>query len=175
MKKGSNISKISKDGNQDDEFIVKLDFYYCDVTYEGFLILNGREIFELLEALSGERELYTPNMPGDWCEEFSISLLKDAFTIHSSDKEDIAAMRSVFGDSVGNTELYDQIVEGEPVRYYDFEFEQYTINKGILQELLLDEIILSNNQDARALNKELKIRFPAGVLEMIYERQEQDL
>ena len=76
-------------------------------------------------------------------------------------------------------ELYDtdddQIVEGEPVRYYDFEFEQYTINKGILQELLLDEIILSNNQDARALNKELKIRFPAGVLEMIYERQEQDL
>ena len=76
-------------------------------------------------------------------------------------------------------ELYDtdddQIVEGEPVRYYDFEFEQYTINKGILQELLLDEIILSNNQDARALNKELKQRFPAGVLEMIYERQEQDL
>lgn len=76
-------------------------------------------------------------------------------------------------------ELYDadddQIVEGEPVRYYDFEFEQYTINKGILQELLLDEIILSNNQDARALNKELKTRFPAGVLEMIYERQEQDL
>ena len=113
MKKGSNISKISKDGNQDDEFIVKLDFYYCDVTYEGFLILNGREIFELLEALDGERELYTPNMPGDWCEEFSISLLKDAFTIHSSDKEDIAAMRSVFGDSVGNTELYGQIVEGE--------------------------------------------------------------
>jgi hypothetical protein len=113
MKKGSNISKISKDGNQDDEFIVKLDFYYCDVTYEGFLILNRREIFELLEALYGERELYTPNMPGDWCEEFSISLLKDAFTIHSSDKEDITAMRSVFGDRVGNIELYDQIVEGE--------------------------------------------------------------
>lgn len=123
MKKDTNISEISKDGNQDDEFIVKLDFYYSDVTYEGFLILNRREVIELLEAMNGERELYTPNMPGDWCEEFDISLLKDAFTIHSSGKEDIAAMRSVFGDSVGNTELYDQIVEGEDEEY-DFAIDE---------------------------------------------------
>jgi len=161
MKKGSNISKISKDGNQDDEFIVKLDFYYCDVTYEGFLILNGREIFELLEALSGERELYTPNMPGDWCEEFSISLLKDAFTIHSSDKEDIAAMRSVFGDSVGNTELYDQIVEGEDEEDQDTHGELVAaIDCEVAQRFLEDEdsIDLSaassiNDVAAEALSK----------------------
>ncbi|MDA8736362.1 hypothetical protein N9M57_03170 [Opitutales bacterium] len=123
MKKDSNISEISKGGNQEDDFIVKLDFYYSEVTYEGFLILSRREISELLEALDGERELYTPNMPGDWCEEFDISLLKDAFTIHSSGKEDIAAMRSVFGDSVGNTELYDQIVEGEDEEDQDTDGE----------------------------------------------------
>lgn len=140
MKKGSNICTISKDGNQDDEFIVKLDFYYCDVTYEGFLILNGREISKLLEALDGERELYTPNMPGDWCEEFDISLLKDAFTIHSSDKEDIAAMRSVFGDSVGNTELYDQIVEGEDEEDQDTHGELVAaIDCEVAQRFLEDE------------------------------------
>ena len=129
MKKGSNISKISKDGNKEDEFIVKLDFYYCDVTYEGFLILNRCEISELLEALDGERKLYTPNMPGDWWEEFDISLLKDAFTIHSSGKEDIAAMRLVFGDAVGNIELYDQIVEDED------EEDQHDTDQYVAEEI----------------------------------------
>lgn len=110
MKKNTNISEISNDGNQDDEFIVKLDFYYSEVTYTGYVVLDRNDILILQFALKSKYELYTPNMPGSWCEEFDISLLKDAFTIHSSDKEDIAAMRSLFGDSVGNTDLYDQII-----------------------------------------------------------------
>ena len=45
-------------------------------------------------------------------------------------------------------ELYDpqndsQVLEGNPVNYYDFEFEQYTINSDIIRELLLDEIIMA--------------------------------
>lgn len=63
-----------------------------------------------------------------------------------------------------------QIIEGEAIKYYDFEFEQYTITKEILRELLLDEIILANSKEARQLNFDLKEKFPQGVLELIYER-----
>lgn len=74
-------------------------------------------------------------------------------------------------------ELYDpanddQIVEGNPVNYYDFEFEQYTINQDIIRELLLDEIIMANSKEARALNRELREIHKGGILEKIYERQE---
>ena len=76
-------------------------------------------------------------------------------------------------------ELYDPdndkcLKTGEPVGYYDFEFEQYTINQEILRELLIDEIILTNSSDARKLNNEFKTKFPRGVLEIIYERQEKE-
>jgi hypothetical protein len=76
-------------------------------------------------------------------------------------------------------ELYDpqndnQVLEGQPVNYYDFEFEQYTINSDIIRELLLDEIIMANSKEARALNRELRELHKEGILEKIYERQEQD-
>lgn len=72
-------------------------------------------------------------------------------------------------------ELYDpdnddQIIEGEPVKYYDFEFEQYTINKDIIRELILDEVIMANSKEARKINRELRDAHKDGVLEMIYER-----
>ena len=74
-------------------------------------------------------------------------------------------------------ELYDplhddQIIEGEPVRYYDFEFEQYTINKDIVKELIIDEIIMANSKEARKVNRELREKHKKGVLEFIYERQD---
>ena len=74
-------------------------------------------------------------------------------------------------------ELYDplhddQIIEGEPVRYYDFEFEQYTINKDIVKELIIDEIIMANSKEARKVNRELRDKHKKGVLEFIYERQD---
>jgi mitogen-activated protein kinase 1/3 len=72
-------------------------------------------------------------------------------------------------------ELYDpqndsQVLEGNPVNYYDFEFEQYTINSDIIRELLLDEIIMANSKEARALNRELRELHKEGILEKIYER-----
>ena len=41
-------------------------------------------------------------------------------------------------------------------------------------ELLLDEIIMANSKEARALNRELRELHKDGILEKIYERQEQD-
>ena len=72
-------------------------------------------------------------------------------------------------------ELYDpqndnQVLEGQPVNYYDFEFEQYTINKDIIRELILDEVIMANSKEARKINRELRDAHKDGVLEMIYER-----
>ena len=64
-------------------------------------------------------------------------------------------------------------MHGDPVKYYDFEFEQYTINKDIIRELILDEIIMANSKEARKINRELRESHKDGVLEMIYERQDQ--
>lgn len=66
------------------------------------------------------------------------------------------------------------LVEGKPIDYYDFEFEQYSINMDILRELLIDEIIMANSKKARNLNRDLKDRYPKGVLEMIYDRKTEE-
>jgi hypothetical protein len=72
-------------------------------------------------------------------------------------------------------ELFDpendhMLKQGLPITYFDFEFEQYTINQEVLRELLIDEIILTNNEQANQLNSEFKQKFPHGVLEMIYQK-----
>ena len=47
------------------------------------------------------------------------------------------------------TPLLDQeIKESQPIKYFDFEFENYTLTKEIIRELILDEIILSNSSQA---------------------------
>ena len=59
----------------------------------------------------------------------------------------------------------DEHLEGDPVNYYDFEFEQYSLNSHILKELILDEIIMSNSKEARKENRKLRVMNPNGVLE----------
>lgn len=63
------------------------------------------------------------------------------------------------------------LIEGSPINYYDFEFEQYSINMDILRELIVDEIIMANSKKARNLNRDLKEKYPKGVLEMIYDKK----
>ena len=99
------------EGNPSDEFIVKVDFYYCEVSYEGYMIADRETISVLNRELDSGREVYTPNMPGDWCEEFEISELGGAFTIHSEKAEDVEAMRKLFGESIGNVELITMITD----------------------------------------------------------------
>jgi len=79
-----------------------------------------------------------------------------------------------FLEELYDPENDDQIMHGDPVKYYDFEFEQYTINKDIIRELILDEIIMANSKEARKINRELRESHKDGVLEMIYERQDQN-
>jgi serine/threonine protein kinase len=76
-------------------------------------------------------------------------------------------------------ELYDpenddQIVESTPINFYDFEFEQFSINKDILRELILDEIIMANSKEARGINAQMRKKYQKGVLEIIYERKDQE-
>jgi hypothetical protein len=61
-------------------------------------------------------------------------------------------------------------VQGSPVEYFDFEFEQYFMNKDILYELLLDEIILANSKEAREFNKVMRKTHKNGILELLYEK-----
>ena len=101
--------------NDDRDFIVSLDFYYCDVSYEGYRIMKKREVRNLVAALGTDAKIGTPNMPGDWYEEFDIALLKDSFAIHEPWPSYVQAMRKVFsGGGVGETSLFDRVLEHAP-------------------------------------------------------------
>jgi hypothetical protein len=51
------------------------------------------------------------------------------------------------------SDVYDpndkDIMVGEPLKKIDFEFECYSLNKEIIRELLLDEIIMINSKEAK--------------------------
>jgi hypothetical protein len=107
------ISKeMAGQGAPGDEFIVEVDFDYCGVSYSGYQILTRTQIVKLCKQLESDRQIGTPNMPGDWWEEFDVSDLNGAFTIHSDRLEDVEAMRGLFGESVGNTELFEEAGDG---------------------------------------------------------------
>ena len=111
------IEKVAKAKYSDDrESIVSLSFEYCDVKYNGFRIMKKGEIRSLVAALNTGAKIGTPNMPGEWFEEFDISLLKDCFGIHSPWPSYIQAMRKVFfcEESVGETSLFDSVLEHAP-------------------------------------------------------------
>ena len=107
-----------------------------------------------------------PNAPKE-----AIDLMSKLFTYDP--KKRLTAMQVLqhpFLEELYDPENDDQIVVGHPISLYDFEFEQYTINKDIIRELILDEIIMANSSAARVVNKELKEGHSEGILEKIYER-----
>ena len=63
-------------------------------------------------------------MPGSWEEDYDISLLQDAFSIHSDNPDDINSMRNLFGDSVGNTDLLNMVLD-EVSGSDDFDNDEY--------------------------------------------------
>ena len=63
---------------------------------------------------------------------------------------------------------------GDPINLYDFEFEQFSIKKDILRELILDEVIMANSKEARQINSQLRDKYKSGVLELIYERKDKE-
>lgn len=111
----TDIEKVAAaKGDDEREFVVGLDFYYCDVNYSGFQIMDRAEIRGLLTALETDCKIGTPNMPDHWWEEFDIGLLKGCFTIHSPWPSDVQAMRKLFGRWVGQTSLFDSVMEHAP-------------------------------------------------------------
>ena len=109
-----------------------------------------------------------PNAPPE-----AIDLMEKLFTFDPKSRLTAKqVLQHPFLEELYDPENDDQIIEGQPVNYYDFEFEQYTINKDIIKELILDEIIMANSSDARQLNRELKEMHKDGILEKIYERQD---
>jgi serine/threonine protein kinase len=66
-------------------------------------------------------------------------------------------------------------IQGQPVKYYDFEFEQYTLDNDILREMILDEIIMSNCKEAREANRHFRlVHEDDGVLERLYDRSDKN-
>ena len=135
------INIISNEGEPEDEFIVGIDFYYDDVTYSGYQIVDRSTVKILWDELQKDRQVYTPNMPGDWYEEFDISLLEDAFSIHSDSPDDINSMRNLFGDSVGNTDLLNMVLD--EVSGSD-EYEEDDENSRVIDVEAAKEILNDN-------------------------------
>lgn len=107
----NDLDTVYASGNPDDEYIVKIDFSYCDVTYSGYQILTCNELGELLSGLRSGAQIGTPNMPGSWYEEFDVAELDGAFSIHSKYTDDVSAMRSLFGESVGETSFFEYVMQ----------------------------------------------------------------
>jgi len=51
---------------------------------------------------------------------------------------------------------------------FEFEFENFKIGKDILKELIMDEILLYNSDDAKLQYMNIKREYPNGCLEQTY-------
>jgi len=46
--------------------------------------------------------------------------------------------------------------KGKPIKYFDFEFEQFELSESMLRQLILDEVILTHSSDATEINRRNK-------------------
>jgi hypothetical protein len=92
-----------------EEFIVSIDFTYCDVNYNGYKIVSCKNLGALIYGLKIDEEIGTSNMPGDWFGTFPMEMLRGAFKIHSYDPGDVDAMRALFGESVGEVSYFESV------------------------------------------------------------------
>ena len=58
------------------------------------------------------------------------------------------------------------------MNFYELEFENYSLDRNILRELILDEVLLYHNENAKHFHEALKNKYPKGILEVIYKRAE---
>lgn len=65
-----------------------------------------------------------------------------------------------------------QIIEGQPIRPFEFEFEKFNLEWGILRDLIMDEIIVNNSKQAQLKLEDLQFKFPAGVLARLFMNDE---
>ena len=93
-----------------NEVIVKVEHEDLEVTWQGYAILTREQVASLQQGLATGGKIYFPNMPRHWEEEFSVSELEDAFGIVSEEADDVAQMRRLFGEMVGETSLIWQVM-----------------------------------------------------------------
>lgn len=72
-------------------------------------------------------------------------------------------------------DLYEgEEADAQEIEYFDFEFEQYTLDKKILRELILDEVLIYHSQPARKYYEQCKKLYPNGLLEKLYKRTDDE-
>jgi|UPI0004841BE1 hypothetical protein len=124
-----------------EEFIVGIDFCYCEVDYKGFEIVSCKNLGALIYGLEIDEEIATRNMPKHWEETFSIGELKGSFKIHSSDPSDVDAMRALFGESVGEVSYFDTVWQKFRDYWQDAcETDVKSLDAKIISEHLEDDI-----------------------------------
>ena len=105
----------ASEGDDDREFIVGVDFdWRGEVSFNGFRIMSRQEIRSLLEALQKDAQIQVPNTPEYYEEETHVESLRNSFSISSPWPSDVAAMRRIFGERVGETSLFECALEAEP-------------------------------------------------------------
>jgi len=84
----------------------------------------------------------------------AIDLIKKVMTYDPDERlTALEVLKHPFFEELYDPEEDESIVYGDPVQYYDFEFESYSLEKDIIKELILDEIIMYNSKEARKQNR----------------------
>lgn len=82
--------------------------------------------------------------------ELAIDLISKLLTYDPAKRlTSLEALQHPFFKDFYDPETDKSLNSGTPIKYYDFEFEQYKMNKDIIKELILDEIILQHSYEAR--------------------------
>ena len=106
------LKEITTQGYDYDKLIVELNFECDGTTYQGRRIMSRHDIGQLCAGLQINRVVaLPPHKAESYPSEIDVKTLQRAFTIHSDKPEDVAVMREQFGESVGDTRLFDSVIE----------------------------------------------------------------
>ena len=126
-------------------------------------IQNEIRNHSLIDYMSSQKlkrqswEELIPNAPPE-----AIDLISKLLTWDPADRltASEAIKHPFLADIYDDPEDYREIVQDKPINFFDFEFEQYTLNQDILKELILDEIILYHSPSASIFNKRIGFQYP---------------
>jgi len=60
------------------------------------------------------------------------------------------------------------IKEGKPVPYFEFQYETFQLSVDLIRDLVIDEILISNSQEARTTYDKLVETYPEGLMSKKY-------